>query len=54
MVNSFLSGVGDIFVAMLSQVDKIWSLYVGATVISAFFALWVIREVLIYFDIIKR
>lgn len=53
MVTGFLSGVGEILVALLAQMDAIWGLYVGGAVISSFFALWVLKRVLIYFDIIK-
>lgn len=53
MVADFLIGVGEILSALLSQFDAIWALYISGSVISSFFALWVIRRVLIYFDIIK-
>jgi hypothetical protein len=53
MVASFLSGVGDIFVSMLSLWDSVWALYISGAVISSFFALWVIKRVLVFFDILK-
>lgn len=53
MVVEFLQGVGDILVAMLSQMDAVFALYVSGGIISSFFALWVIKRVLIFFDIIK-
>lgn len=54
MVTDFLSGVGEILIALLAQMDAIFALYVGSGVIGAFFALWVIKRVLIFFDIIKH
>lgn len=53
MVTEFLSGVGQILSALLKQLDAVFALYVSGAVISSFFALWVIKRVLIYFDIIK-
>ena len=53
MVTQFLQGVGNILVAMLGQLDAVFALYVGGGIISSFFALWVIKRVLIFFDIIK-
>lgn len=54
MVVDFLSGVSEILAAMLSQLDAIFALYLSGAVISSFFALWVIKRVLIFFDIIKN
>lgn len=54
MVVSFLQGVNEILVALLSQLDAIFALYLSGAVISSFFALWVIKRVLIFFDIIKN
>ena len=54
MVAKFLSGVSEILAAMLSQLDAIFALYLSGAVISSFFALWVIKRVLIFFDIIKN
>lgn len=53
MVTDFLSGVGQILAALLSQMDAVFALYLSGAVISSFFALWVIKRVLIFFDIIK-
>lgn len=53
MVVTFLQGVGEILVALLNQLDAVFALYMSGAVISSFFALWVIKRVLIYFDIIK-
>lgn len=53
MVADFMIGVGEILVALLSQWDSVWTLYISGTVISSFFALWVIKRVLIFFDILK-
>lgn len=53
MVADFLSGVGQILAALLSQMDAVFALYLSGAVISSFFALWVIKRVLIFFDIIK-
>lgn len=54
MVTNFLSGVGELLVALLSQMDAIFALYIGGGLVGAFFALWVIKRVLIFFDIIKH
>lgn len=54
MVIQFLSGVGEILAALLTQLDAIFALYLSGAVISSFFALWVIKRVLIFFDIIKN
>lgn len=54
MVNTFLNGVGDILVAIFEQTDAIFALYTSGAIISSFFALWVIKKVLIFFDIIKN
>lgn len=54
MVTEFLSGVGEILAAMLSQLDAVFALYLSGTIVSSFFALWVIKRVLIFFDIIKN
>lgn len=53
MVTTFVQGVGDILLAMLSSWDSIWTLYISGAVVSSFFALWVIKRVLIFFDILK-
>lgn len=53
MVAGFLQGLGDIFVSMLSLWDSVWTLYVSGAVISSFFALWAIKRILIFFDILK-
>lgn len=54
MVADFLSGVGEVLAAMLTQLDAIFTLYLSGAVVSSFFALWVIKKVLIFFDIIKN
>lgn len=54
MVSQFLSGMGKIFSAMLGVMDKVFALYVSGAIVSSFFALWVIKKVLIFFDIIKN
>lgn len=54
MVVDFLTGVGEILAAMLSQLDAVFALYLSGAIISSFFALWVIKRVLIFFDIIKN
>lgn len=54
MVNQFLVGVNDILIAMLLQLDAVFALYISGGIISSFFALWVIKRVLIFFDIIKN
>ena len=54
MVVSFLEGVGQLLVAVFDQMDAVFGLYLSGAVISSFFALWVIKRVLIFFDIIKN
>lgn len=54
MVVTFLQGVNEILAALLSQFDAIFALYLSGTIVSSFFALWVIKRVLIFFDIIKN
>lgn len=54
MVAQFLAGVGEILAAMFSVMDQVFVLYVSGAVVSSFFALWVIKKVLIFFDIIKN
>lgn len=54
MVVKFMEGVNEIFLAMLDQFDAIIALYFSGAIISSFFALWVIKRVLIFFDIIKN
>lgn len=53
MVVKFLDGVGQILVALFEQMDAIFALYVSGAVISSFFALWLLKRALIFFDIIK-
>lgn len=53
MVAAFMRGVGDILVSLFSLWDQIWTLYITGAVISSFFALWVIKRVLVFFDILK-
>ena len=54
MVTQFLYGVSSILQALFVQIDAIFALYTGGAIISSFFALWVIKRVLIFFDIIKN
>lgn len=54
MVGQFLSGVGELLSAMLGIFDSVFALYLSGAVVSSFFALWVIKKVLIFFDIIKN
>lgn len=53
MVNQFLIGVGEILNALISQMDAVWALYISGGIVSSFFAIWVVKRVLIFFDIIK-
>ena len=53
MVNQFLIGVGELLNALIQQMDAIWALFISGGIISSFFAIWVIKRVLIFFDIIK-
>jgi len=54
MVAEFLKGVGELLIALIDQLDAVFALYLSGAVISSFFALWVIKRVLIFFDIIKN
>lgn len=54
MVAKFLSGVGELLLALITQLDAVFTLYLSGAIISSFFALWVIKRVLIFFDIIKN
>ena len=53
MVVQFLNGVGDILVALFKQMDAVFAMYISGAVVSSFFALWLLKRVLIFFDIIK-
>lgn len=53
MVNEFLIGIGDLLEALIVQWDAIFLLYSSGAIISSFFALWLIKRVLIFFDILK-
>lgn len=54
MVAQFLAGVGEILVALFGVFDAVFALYVSGAIVSSFFALWVIKKALIFFDIIKN
>ena len=54
MVVTFLDGVGQILIAVFNQLDAVFALCLSGAIISSFFALWVIKKVLIFFDIIKN
>jgi len=53
MVTAFLKGVGEILTSMFSLWDSVWTLYISGAVISSFFGLWVLKRVLVFFDILK-
>ena len=54
MVGAFLEGVGQIFISIVDQMDAVFAMYLSGAIVSSFFALWVIKRVLIFFDIIKN
>ena len=54
MNGAFLEGLREVIVALFEQISIVWGAYTTLSVVSAFFALWVLDKVFHIFDILKR